>query len=235
MVLFFIGVGMKNQKLAIFDWNGTVIADTRQAWVASNKCLEFYGVEPISFKRQLETFDFPIIHYFKRNGCCIDKVLETKEQSNKIFQDAYDELAANARTRRGARDLLGWLTANDVTCIILSNYLTHKIECHLKRLKIDHYFSYVSANNCDGTSIISSTNKLERISEFMIKRGYLPDNAFIIGDSKEEPDIGRHMGITSIGITGGCINESRLRSANPNHLISNLSKTKDILSKKWGL
>ncbi len=226
---------MKNQKLAIFDWNGTVLADTRQAWIASNKCLEFYGVEPISFKRQLETFDFPIIHYFKRNGCSIDKVLETKEESNKIFQDAYDLLAANARTRRGARDLLEWLNSNDVDCIILSNYITSKIERHLKRLKIEHYFSYVSANNCDGTSILSATNKLERISEFMIKRGYHPDNAFIIGDSKEEPDIGRHMGITSIGITGGCINEQRLRGAKPDHIIHNLGETKGILRGKWGL
>ncbi len=226
---------MKDQKLAIFDWNGTVIADTRQAWVASNKCLEFYGQEPISFKRQLETFDFPIIHYFKRNGCCIDKVLATKEQSNKIFQDEYDKLSANARTRRGARDLLEWLNKNNVTCIILSNYLTHKIENHLKRLKIDHYFSYISANNCDGTSILSSTNKLERISEFMVKRGYHPNNTFIIGDSKEEPEIGRHMGITSIGITGGCINERRLRLAKPDYIINNLNETKEILHKKWKL
>ncbi len=226
---------MKNQKLAIFDWNGTILADTRQAWIASNKCLEFHGLKPISFARQLETFDFPIIHYFKRNGCCINKVLENKEQSNKIFQDSYDELAANARTRRGARDLLDWLVKNDVTCIILSNYITSKIEHHLKRLKIEHYFSYVSANNCDGTSILSATNKLERISEFMIKRGYHPDNAFIIGDSKEEPDIGRHIGITSIGITGGCINKKRLRDASPNHMINNLCEVKDILRQKWSL
>ncbi len=226
---------MKDQKLAIFDWNGTILADTRQAWIASNKCLEFYGIAPISFKRQLETFDFPIIHYFKRNGCSIDKVLETKEQSNKIFQDSYDVLAANARTRRGARDLLEWLNSNNIDCIILSNYITSKIERHLERLKIGHYFSYISANNCDGTTILSSTNKLERISEFMIKRGYHPDNAFIIGDSKEEPEIGRHMGITSIGITGGCINERRLRGAKPNHLINNLDEVKSILSNKWGL
>ncbi len=226
---------MQNQKLAVFDWNGTLLADTKQAWIASNKCLEFYGIEPISFKRQLETFDFPIIHYYKRNGCSIDKVLETKTEANEIFQNSYDALAANARTRRGAKDLLEWLHSNDVTCIILSNYLTVKIERHLKRLKIDHYFSYISANTCDGTSILNSTSKLERLSEFMVKRGYSYDNAFIIGDSKEEPEIGRHFGITSIGITGGCINEKRLRGAKPDHLINSLHETKDLLKKKWNL
>ncbi len=226
---------MQNQKLAIFDWNGTLIADTRLAWIASNKCLEFYGVKPITFKRQLETFDFPIIHYYKRNGCSVDKVLETKTEANEIFQNSYDALAANARTRKGARYLLEYLKENNITCIVLSNYITDKIDHHLERLKIKHYFAHVSGNNCDGTTILSTTNKLERLSDFMVKRGYKPDNAFIIGDSKEEPDIGRHLGITSIGITGGCINKRRLIAASPDHLIHKLSDTTTILKEKWNL
>ncbi len=226
---------MKNRKLAIFDWNGTLIADTRPAWMASNECLKFYGKAPISFAQQLETFDFPIIHYYKRNDVDIDLVLKTKDEANDIFQTHYDRLAAKARTRRGARDLLDWLKSEDVTCIILSNYLTVKIEAHLERLKIRDYFSFISANNCNGTSILNSTSKLERLSDFMTKRGYQAQGAFIIGDSKEEPDIGRHMGITSIGITGGCINERRLRSAKPDHVISALPQAIDILKEKWGI
>ena len=203
------------------------------AWEASNKCLEFYGVEPISFEKQLETFDFPIIHYYKRNGVSIDRVLETKNEANEIFQNAYDALSKNARTRRGTRELLDWLTAQNITCIILSNYLEEKIETHLERLKIRDYFSYISANTCDGTSILNATSKLERLSDYMMKRGYHASNAFIIGDSPEEPEIGRHMNITSIGITGGCINAKRLRAAKPNHVISSLSEVPNILKTMW--
>lgn len=226
---------MTTNKLAIFDWNGTLLADTRMAWVASNECLKFYGRPPISYEQQLETFDFPIIHYYKRNGCDIDEVLRTKDEANEIFQTAYNELAVKARTRRGARQLLAWLNDQNIDCIILSNYIVERIEEQLERLKIRQYFSHISANTCNGTSILNATNKLERISDFMIKRGYQPANAFIIGDSKEEPDIGRHMGITSIGITGGCINEKRLRAAKPDHVIGALPETIDILKDKWGL
>lgn len=223
------------RKLAIFDWNGTIIADTYPAWVASNACLEFYGRPPITLQEQRETFDFPIIHYYKRNGCDIDRVLATKEESNTIFQTEYDRLAATVRTRRGARDLLEWLKSNDVTCMILSNYLVHKIEPHLKRLKLDPYFSHISANTCDGTSILSATSKLERLSDFMIKRGFAPKDAFIIGDSREEPEIGRHMSILSLGITDGCITEKRLRAAKPDHVIHHLGAAKTILKKHWNL
>ncbi|MCB1682301.1 MAG: HAD family hydrolase [Alphaproteobacteria bacterium] len=226
---------MTVKKLAVFDWNGTLIADTTMAWVASNACLEFYGKPPITLKKQRETFDFPVIHYYKRNGCDIDRVLATKEEANAIFQTRYEELAAQVRTRRGARELLEWLHGQDVSCIILSNYLTHKIEPQLRRLKIAHFFSHVSANNCDGTTILSATNKLERLSHFLVKRGYHPDHAFIIGDSMEEPDIGRKLGILSIGITGGCITEQRLRRARPDHTIHKLLEARDILCNKWGL
>jgi phosphoglycolate phosphatase len=224
---------MTNQKLAIFDWNGTLIADTKPAWVASNACLEYYGKAPITFQQQLETFDFPIIHYYKRNGCDIDHVLATKDEANEIFQTSYDKLAANARTRRGTRQLLSWLAAQNYTCIILSNYLVPKIEHHLARLNIRHYFAHVSANTCNGTSILNSTSKKERLSDFMLTRGYQPANAFIIGDSKEEPDIGRALGITSIGITGGCISEKRLREARPDHVIHALPEVITILQNKW--
>ncbi len=226
---------MIKNKLAIFDWNGTLIADTHHAWVASNECMKFLGHEPITFKKQLDTFDFPIIHYYKNNDIPIDLVLEKKTEANAVFQNSYDIESSNARTRRGTREFLEWLHDQDVTCIILSNYLVEKIEDHLERLKIRSYFSYISANTCDGTSILNSTSKLERLSSFMAKRGYHTDNAFIIGDSKEEPEIGRHLGITSIGITGGCISTSRLKSANPDHLITALPQAIDVLKDKWSL
>jgi phosphoglycolate phosphatase len=226
---------MTDQKLAIFDWNGTLIADTKPAWIASNACLAFYGKGPITFAEQLETFDFPIIHYYKRNGCDIDRVLATKDEANDIFQNSYDRLAANARSRRGTRQLLDWLTTQNITCIILSNYLVPKIEHHAKRMKIDHYFAHISANADNGTSILNSTNKKERLSDFMVERGYKPANAFIIGDSKEEPDIGRALGITSIGITGGCISEKRLRHAKPDHVIHALPEVIPLLKQKWNL
>ncbi len=226
---------MTSGKLVVFDWNGTIIADTKMAWRASNLCLEFYGVPPISLQRQRETFDFPIIHYYKRNGVCIDKLLETKEKASEIFLNHYEMLAKNVRTRKHARSLLEWLRGHNISCIILSNYLTDKIKPQLERLNIDHFFQHISANNCDGTTVLNTTNKLERLSDYMTKRGYHPDHTVIIGDSMEEPDLARKLGITSFGITGGCITERRLCHAKPDHIVGNLNTVKEILGKKWQL
>lgn len=210
------------KKLIVFDWNGTLLADTIPSWLASNVCLEFFGREAITLERFRETFHFPVIHFYTLNGVSVDELLARKDEGNAVFQSSYERLAAKARTRSGARELLAFLKEQEFDCIILSNYQTDKIKAHLKRLKIDPYFSYVSAHDCDGTTILQSTTKKERLSEFMVKRGYKPADTMIIGDSMEEPEIARALGLKSVGIFDGCISRERLRAAKPDHLVKHL-------------
>lgn len=218
-----------NRKLIVFDWNGTLLSDTRASWLAGNECLKFYGAQPMSLNQYREHFTFPIIHFYKKYGLCVDDILAKKDESNAIFQNAYETLAANARTRRGARALLDWLQTENATSIILSNYVTAKIENHVKRLGLQDYFAYISAHDCDGTTILEKTSKAERLAAFMAKRRFRPQDTIIIGDTTEEPAIARALGLTSIGITDGYISHTRLRKSAPNHIISTLPEAIPII------
>ena len=218
------------RKLIVFDWNGTLLADTIPSWRASNECLKLFGQPEISLAKFRDTFDFPVIHYYTRNGVSVDELLSEKEKSNTFYQETYERMAARTRLRSGARELLEWCNAQGHTCIILSNYLTEKIEAHLARLKIRHHFQHVDAHNCDGSTILQNTTKTKRLSEYMVKRGYKPQDTTIIGDSLAEPDIARHLGLTSISITDGCISRARLIKANPDHLITSLKDVAPLLS-----
>lgn len=221
------------KKLVVFDWNGTLLSDTIPSWKAANICLEFYGRPPISLQQYRKTFHFPVIHFYRLNGCDVDDVLARKTEANIVFQSDYERRAANARTRRGARETLQWLKNNNVACTILSNYLTVKIAAHLERLGIAGYFDHVCANGDDGTGILQSTSKQERLAAFMAERGFRPEDTVIIGDSDEEPAIGRQLGVTSIGITDGYITRSRLIKAAPDHIIESLRDIPGILKNKW--
>lgn len=220
-----------NKKLIVFDWNGTILSDTAPSWRAANICLEYYGAKPISLARYRETFHFPVIHFYRLNGCDVDDVLARKEEAYAAFQTAYERFAINARTRRGAREILQWLNEHGLTCIILSNYLTVKIKEQLRRLKIETFFAHVSGHD-DGMAILHSTSKLERLSAYMAQHGFKPSESVIIGDSDEEPAIARQLGLTSVGITDGYISEKRLREAKPDHVIHAL---KDVVSLLGGL
>lgn len=193
-------------------------------------CLEFYGGQAISMKTHRDTFCFPIIPFYEKHGVSEETVLERRDEGNAVFQDTYEQLAAKARTRHGARKLLEYLNEQDAECIILSNYITERIDRHLKRLKIEHYFSYVSAHDCDGTTILQSTTKVLRLRDYMATSGHAPEDTIIIGDTMEEPEIARALGITSIGITDGYISRARLREAAPDHIVQRLDEIISILS-----
>ena len=112
---------MKDKKLIVFDWNGTILADSLPCLEASNACLKFFNVPPISLQKFRETSHFPVIHFYKLNGACVDTVLAKQDEANGIFYDTYTKAAKNARTRTGVRQLLQWLEKNNHDRTILSN------------------------------------------------------------------------------------------------------------------
>jgi len=216
-------------KLIIFDWNGTILADTIPALKASNACLEFFGQPPISMTHFRNTFDFPVIHFYTNNGCDEDEILAQKDESNRVFQTTYEELSQNCRTRRGVRETLAYLHARDYHMIVLSNYLTDKITPQLERLGIGQYFQHVCAHNCDGTSIMQSTSKMERVQAYMDAHGFEPRHTTIIGDSLEEPEIARLLGLTGVSITGGVASKPRIKAQEPTHIIHSMREITTIL------
>jgi len=216
-------------KLIVFDWNGTILADTIPSWKAGNDCLEFYGAEPITLKRYRETVHFPVIHFYTRNGCSADNILKKSAESNVVFHSSYQRYAKNCRTRRGARQLLQYLQKRNIDCTILSNYLTPRIREGVSRLKIESYFSHICGNTDDGLKILEQTSKQQRLEDFMAKHEYQPQDTVIIGDSTEEPEIAHRLGLTSISITGGYFDEQRLKAANPDYIVNSLAEVIDIL------
>lgn len=211
-----------SHKLFVFDWNGTLLADTIPSWKASNDCLNFYGAPSISLAKFRETFNFPVLKFYEDNGVSAETVLARKDEGNNTFQAAYERYSKNCRTRRGARVLLDHLKGEGYNIIILSNYLTEKIEAHLERLKIRDYFDEINAHDCDGTTILQSTTKTLRLREYMDKYDVDAAHTSIIGDSMEEPEIAHALGIKSYSITAGGVSTRRLKLARPDVMVDAL-------------
>ncbi len=222
-----------SRRLAVFDWNGTIVADVQAGLEASNANIRLFGKPDITMTEYRAAQNFPIMHFYAAVGIPADDVLARMDDLQKTFYEVYSARSANCRTRRGVRQLLEWLRTQNVDCIVLSNHMTDFIENEIKRLNLDPYFQVVLANH-DSIDIVHRTQKRERLSEFMIKRGYCPDDCFIIGDSIEEPEVARHLGLYSIAVSGGFFSTPRLRAANPDALISHPGAAIDVLAQYWG-
>ena len=143
-------------------------------------------------------------------------------------------LALACPARDGAKELLAWLQERPVKILILSNHIEESIRSNLQRLDLLPHIDHISGNPHDN-DIIRKMNKQERLNRFMKDHGFTADRAFIIGDSLEEPDIAKNLGLLSISITGGCISEGRLRKKRQDYLIDTLRDVQQILQKEWEL
>lgn len=220
--------------LAVFDWNGTLFADTPATHNATNACLEFFGVRPITLEEEQATFTFPLIHFYEKMGVPVDDYLRQTEEASTLFLDTYKRESAQCGLADGAIELLTWLREKDVHTMILSNHLASELHADVARLGIAPYMDHVSGNLKKAT-ITQGLSKQKRLLAYMEAHGFTAEKTFIIGDSHEEPDIARHLGLLGISITGGLMNAERLKKAAPDHIIDALPELRPILEKSWAL
>lgn len=223
---------MKN--LIVFDWNGTLFDDTQATLHCTNQEFALMGAGPVSLERLQETFSFPLIHFYERNGIDADTYLARAEDAGSHFLSCHAEAAKHCQLNQGAADLLAWGKANNITMMVLSNHYEVRLKAEMARFGIEPYFKAISAN-VDIATVTHKMNKEERLRFLLDEYGYAPEHAVIIGDSHEEPEIARHIGLTSISITGGVLSKERLEACHPDYIIETLEEVPEILQNRWAL
>lgn len=216
-------------KLGIFDWNGTLIDDSFANWAGSNATLRAAGVPEISKERYRETMDFPLIHFYNKNGIDTDTYLKSTDMLNSAFMDVYDVEQKKAPLREGAMDILDALLDKNLTLMILSNHVQEHLEGQLATRHVHGKFKHICGNPQFKSSELTRTNKMGRLQKIMDEFGYNPEESFIIGDSLEEPDIAKQMGMTCVSVTWGCFSAERLRKSPTHHVIDDLAELPKIL------
>ncbi len=216
-------------KLAIFDWNGTLIDDSRCNWEAANDCIALFGLKPLTYDEYRETMDFPVLHFYTRNGIPADTYLANFQTAGATFLKKYKELAANAPLRRGTTELFDVLLEKGYDLMILSNFVQHELEAQVAERHIHHYFKHICGNLAFNEIEHSRTTKHARLEKIIAEHGYEPSTAFIIGDSLEEPEIARHLGMKAFSVTWGCLSPARIEKGGTDHLIDELHEIPALL------
>ena len=215
-------------KLVIFDWNGTLLADAHACLDADNHVLQTFGGKPIDLNTYRKTVVIPAIDFLIQHGCDRNRLIKETKLLGNVFHHSYEPRASKVRTRINAHKLLHWLHRNKITSIIVSNHTVVGIESQLQRLKLEKYFSKLLANT-DLVSSMKKRGKKEKVEDYLKDTTFKKSEVTIIGDSPEEVEIGKHLGITTIAITDGLYSTPRLIKSNPDYLITNLKEVIDII------
>jgi len=220
--------------LAVFDWNATLFDDMAATHIATNECLAFFDIAPISLEQEQELFSFPLIHFYEKMGVSADEYLKHAAEVGDIFHLHYNKHKQDCTLKVGALDVLKWFKNEGVTLKILSNHVHETLEGDIARFGIEGYFDAVSGNKNPAT-IIEGMNKFERLEAFLTQNGFSADKTFIIGDSHEEPELARKMDILGISITGGLLSPARIAKCKKDYVVDELTELPAILAREWGL
>jgi len=216
-------------NFAVFDWNGTLLDDVKANVEGTNATFAKLGRAPITLERYRETMDFPVTHLYARNGVDADTYLARGDELAEAFYESYAKASQNTPLRQGTQELLDWLLDQNVTMMVLSNYLQEELEAQMAARHVHHKFRHICGNDRAVNKGITRTTKLERLKAYLDEFGYDPAKAFIIGDSFEEIEVGKHLGMTTVSVTWGCFSRSRLEKGGAHYLIDDLAQLREIL------
>ena len=216
-------------KLVVFDWNGVLIADAAATVAVDKELFEEFGHKPLDMKTYREIFTMPVKDFFIAAGFSKEEMNKNAVRIQERFHALYEPRIAKIRTRTGARTLLEFLAKEGIEAIILSNHTIEGITNQLKRLGIETYFSRVIANDMHAT--METKNKAGKLVDLLKELPYKKEEVLIIGDSPEETDAGKMAGIKTVAISGGYYSLRRLKEAQSDHLIHNLTELINIIKK----
>ncbi len=207
---------------AVFDWNGTLLDDV-DAWVEGcNAALSVFGHDARSLPEWQELYTCPIIHSYEKAGVPIDLYLQKADMANAAFYQAYQNATADGfKLRKGARALLEKLKQKGYHITILSNHRHDLLRLEIENTGLSGFFDHICGNLTD-SDIAHKLTKTERLKAYLGAYNVDGARSFIIGDSHEEPYVGRAVQIPSISITGGYVSEGRLAHAKPGTLVHQL-------------
>ncbi|MDD3181989.1 MAG: HAD family hydrolase [Alphaproteobacteria bacterium] len=222
-----------SQQAVIFDWNGTLLADTKRAVEATNAATALFGLPPTTVKGYQKAYVMPLKKMYVGLGC---KEQDLEQRLDEVFATwgaYYEEGACSLRLRRGARKLLAELKARGNRAAILSNHTVKIITSHVERLGLQPYFDKILANGChELADIMHKADKGSRLKAFTEKHDIR--KALVVGDSPEEIKIAHHYGFLGVGIAGGYCAAERILAAKPDFMITSLSEMPAIVRKVFG-
>lgn len=215
-------------KLIVFDWNGTLIADTKACMDTDNHVLKVFGGKQVGLNTYRNSINIPAIDFYVDHGCNRELLQKESEKLGNVFHTYYETRVAKIRTRRNADMLLKWLNDHNIDSIILSNHTVEGIRFQIKRLSIEKYFKEIIANTALDSSM-KHRNKKIKLLHYFKKSQLKPSEVIVIGDSPEEIEMGKQYQINTVAITEGYYSKRRLIMSKPDFLINNLDELINIV------
>lgn len=216
---------MAGIKLAIFDFDGTIM-DTRKTIVAAKQeTMKQLGLPVLDESICAATIGLPLREEFKKfypemgeemlERC----VLKYKELFRVMKEEVPPVLFPHVM------EALDMLKSRDITCTIATSRGRGGLTDFLNRFKLTPYFNYYLA--AEDTSL--QKPNAEPVIKTMNDLSFALEDTIVIGDMPVDIFMGRNAGVKTCGVTYGNSDRESLSEAGADYIIDDMSELVEII------
>ena len=188
-------------KNIIWDWNGTLLDDTRINYEIANIMLEERGLKTIpEYEQYREMFGFPVIDWYITMGYSFET--ETYEQVADEYVTLYGRMLPGCNLKDGAKEVTCELRDRGYRQIILSATGQDTLEENIRKFGMTGMFEELLGQEND-----LAFGKSERGRQYMQRCGMNPAETVLVGDTDHDYEVAQLIGAGCILIDSG--NQSR--------------------------
>ncbi len=193
----------------IWDWNGTLLDDTRFCVEIMNGMLARRRMPTLTIAQYRATFTFPVRDYYRQAG--FDFENESFEQLSVEFIGAYESGRHDCELQADASDVLEHARARGKRQSILSAYSQETLVEFVASHKLAHFFEHqVGLDNIYAGSKVANGRRL--IADLEHPR----EVVLLVGDTLHDVEVADEMGIDCVLVAHGHQSRERLaRSGAP--------------------
>jgi phosphoglycolate phosphatase len=180
----------------IWDWNGTLLDDTRMAVQTMNQMLQRRGLPALSVEHYKSVFTFPVKDYYQKVG--FDFQTEPFEVPAMEFIDLYNRQLKDCTLHFDTLKVLSYFRSVGVKQYILSAMEQEVLNDCLKHYQIDDFFEHVS-----GLDNVYAASKMLNGHRLIAELKLNPSDLVLIGDTVHDFEVAKELGCRCILIADG--------------------------------
>ncbi|NQU33405.1 MAG: HAD family hydrolase [Bacteroidetes bacterium] len=199
---------MKNKKIIIWDWNGTMLNDAELCVACMNTVLRKYQIEEIDVVKYRSTFTFPVKDYYEAIGFDFEKI-DFEIPAMEFIVQYYTKIG-EADLHKDTVDVLKLFKEKGLKQFALSAMEHNNLVSSLTDKGIIKFFENVS-----GINNHYAHSKLEMGQEMMKSLSVESKDILMIGDTIHDFEVAQRLDIDCVLVSNGHQSKERLLEATP--------------------
>ncbi len=183
-------------KHIIWDWNGTLLDDSRPCADIVNSMMLDRDLGTLSIERYKDEIDFPIIDFYKKLG--FDFQNESYDDIALEYINAYLVKIKSCNLQEGATETIDQLSQAGFTHSLLSAYNQEKLEEAVNFFGLTDHFTKLI-----GTSDYYAKGKIDNGRKWIDQLHFDNKEVLFVGDMLHDHEVAQAMNVDCVLLTCG--------------------------------